>query len=350
MRSSTSVKAAAAVIVSFLFAMAASAHMPSIPSGDAEKAVADPTVRSQAIYAHLKADATDVYSFIASKDAEIPVEVLVPYRPSLADFRPSFAFIGPDVEDAGRDGYRGAVPEGEHATVVAAPEERDVFYEPYGMEKYWHGTERRLRVTAGNRYRIAVFEPEGRPGDYVIGAGTVEDFKNADFAGLLVAVAKSKLGAVTGRDIPWADIAGLMLFVAGFVVGLGAVTVIDTLGFLGRRSPYWTETTIRAHKVTKPLIWIGTGLAALGGAIIYRGSGPSGTGLFHAVILAVLVLNGCYLSFVVSPVLLKREKDGKAAELLPAALQRRIAVSFVVSFLGWWSAVFLLAWHVIMLR
>jgi hypothetical protein len=45
---------------------------------------------------------------------------------------------------------------------------------------------------------------------------------------------------------------------------LGAVTVIDLHGFLGRKSSYWTEATTRTHKVTKPLIWAGLFLQCLG--------------------------------------------------------------------------------------
>ena len=48
------------------------------------------------------------------------------------------------------------------------------------------------------------------------------------------------------------DFIGLFIFIAGFIIGLGAVTVIDIHGFLGRKSAYWTEATIRTHKVTKP--------------------------------------------------------------------------------------------------
>ena len=50
------------------------------------------------------------------------------------------------------------------------------------------------------------------------------------------------------------NLLGIFIVIAGYIVGLGAVTVIDILGFLGRKSSYWTEATIRAHKVTKPLI------------------------------------------------------------------------------------------------
>ncbi len=50
------------------------------------------------------------------------------------------------------------------------------------------------------------------------------------------------------------DFIGLFCLIAGFVIGLGAVTVVDIHGFLGRTSAYWTEATTRTHKVTKPMI------------------------------------------------------------------------------------------------
>lgn len=129
---------------------------------------------------------------------------------------------------------------------------------------------------------------------------------------------------------------GLFLHLAGFVIGLGAVTVIDLHGFLGRRSSYWTEATTRTHKVTKPLIWIGMALAVAGGALWHGAWTPVAAS--QAGIAAVLVLNGCFLTFGVSRFLLERERQGRAAELLPARWQAAIAVSFVVSFAGWWGA------------
>jgi hypothetical protein len=54
------------------------------------------------------------------------------------------------------------------------------------------------------------------------------------------------------------DFIGLFTFIAGLIIGLGAVTVIDIHGFIARRSLYWTRATISAHKVTKPMIWVGT--------------------------------------------------------------------------------------------
>ena len=143
------------------------------------------------------------------------------------------------------------------------------------------------------------------------------------------------------------DILGLFLFLAGFVIGLGAVTVIDIHGFLGRKSSYWTEATTRTHKVTKPLIWLGIFLAIIGGVIFYQKEALEGIVLIHAVIAGILILNGLFLSFSVSPFLLKREKEGRGSELLPRSLQRKIAVSLIVSDIGWWGGLVLLVVYLV---
>lgn len=145
----------------------------------------------------------------------------------------------------------------------------------------------------------------------------------------------------------WMGLIGLFIFLAGFVIGLGAVTVIDLHGFLGRRSSYWTEATTRTHKVTKPMIWAGITLAVLGGAVFYSREGWTWIAVAQGAIACALILNGVFLSFRVSPFLLEREREGRSAELLPDSLQKKIAAAFVVSFTGWWSSLFLLAWYVV---
>ena len=130
------------------------------------------------------------------------------------------------------------------------------------------------------------------------------------------------------------NLLGIFIVMAGYIVGLGAVTVIDILGFLGRKSSYWTEATIRAHKVTKPLIWVGIFLVCLGGLILNI---PQ----YLFLIYFVLILNGLFLSFYVSPILLETEKRNKQKQLLPNSLQKKIVLSFIVSDLGWWGGLFL---------
>ena len=144
------------------------------------------------------------------------------------------------------------------------------------------------------------------------------------------------------------DFVGLFLFIAGFIIGLGAVTVIDIHGFLGRKSSYWTEATIRTHKVTKPMIWVGIALVVVGGAIFYRNVPFAGIPLYQSIIALALVLNGIFLSFYVSPFLLAREREGKQTELLPGSIQKKIMVSLIVSDLGWWGGLALLVYYIVM--
>lgn len=136
---------------------------------------------------------------------------------------------------------------------------------------------------------------------------------------------------------------GLFIFIAGYIIGLGAVTVIDLHGLLGRKSSYWTEATIRTHKVTKPLIWAGTILSVIGAIIFYE---PPFL-YYHLGIFSILILNGLFLSFVVSPFLLKREKEGKSKELLPMSFQYKITASFLVSFSGWWGSLLILTYYLL---
>lgn len=131
---------------------------------------------------------------------------------------------------------------------------------------------------------------------------------------------------------------GLFIFISGFIIGLGAVIVIDIHGFLARKSSYWTEATIRTHKVTKPLIWVGITLVIIGGIIVYMNEPFSGIPLYHALIAFLLIINGLFLSFYVSPFLLTREKEGREKELLPQSLQNKIMISLLLSDLGWWVA------------
>ncbi|MFB6212503.1 MAG: hypothetical protein ABEI53_01640 [Candidatus Magasanikbacteria bacterium] len=143
------------------------------------------------------------------------------------------------------------------------------------------------------------------------------------------------------------DFIGLFLLLSGFIIGLGAVTVIDLHGFLARDSSYWTKATIRTHKVTKPMIWIGIALAILGGFIFYESKGLFGVPFYHLLIAIALIINGCFLSFVVSPRLNEKEKKGNDEEILEKSLQRKIMASFVVSFVGWWSALAILVYYLI---
>jgi len=140
------------------------------------------------------------------------------------------------------------------------------------------------------------------------------------------------------------ELLSIFTTIAGFIVGLGSVTVIDIHGALGRTSGYWRAAAVRTHKVTKPLIWIGITLVGLGYLLSssYYLYTPWLWGVY-----AVLVVNGSFLSFVISPKLLANEKAKKPEEQLPTVWQICVIVSAIISFCGWWSSL-LIYLHVLL--
>ena len=143
------------------------------------------------------------------------------------------------------------------------------------------------------------------------------------------------------------EIISLFILLAGFIIGLGAVTVIDLHGALGRKSNYWTLATTRAHKITKPLIWVGLFLCIVGGFLFYSNYSMENILYFHIISIPLMVLNGLFLSFVVSPFLLKQEKEGNEDKILPQSLQNKIIVSFIFSFITWWGNVLVLVIYLV---
>lgn len=91
------------------------------------------------------------------------------------------------------------------------------------------------------------------------------------------------------------------------------------------------------------MIWAGITLAIIGGLIFYRDEAFAGIPLIHGAIALALILNGYFLSFKGSLFLLGREAEGKSGALIPRSWQNKIMVSLLVSDIGWWGGLALLA-------
>jgi hypothetical protein len=128
----------------------------------------------------------------------------------------------------------------------------------------------------------------------------------------------------------------LFFHIAGIVIGLGAVTVIDTMGFLSKKSKYWVQVTVRAHHVTKPLIWIGTGIVTITWILMLFFLKNLEFKVLKSLIIIILILNGIFLSFHVSS-RVDKLKDKKV--FFPKDLQIKTIFSMVISFISWWSFV-----------
>jgi hypothetical protein len=128
--------------------------------------------------------------------------------------------------------------------------------------------------------------------------------------------------------------------ILGLVIGMGAAIVIETLGFISRKSSSWTSVTIDAHHVTKPLIWTGTLLLGVTWIMIAGTNVFSFPYAYKTLLILLLLLNGSYLSFVISPrLIMHKKKHGMA--VLSSNLQSLILPGAVVSVIGWLAMVFL---------
>lgn len=288
---------------SLAVASPASAHVPRLNEGQAVTDIGDPTSASTAIYGSLLAPGqTDLYVFMATKDEELPIHVLVPFRPSLQELQPVVI-----VEKSG----------GETVLLGEAPPlpgSDQTYYEEFSQEKYRRGAAVMAPVKAGERYVIVVSDPTGRTGDYVLGIGTVENFKNVDFGGLLIGVARLKLGAIGGKPIPWPGIIGLFLTMVGGIMVLAAAAAMR----------------IRPEKRPRAAViagWVAFTAAAIGSTALYWPAGLSGTAAFQLLAGLTIVGGQTRLSFKYS--------------------SRPAAVALVA---GWLIFFFLLSWHLMMLR
>jgi hypothetical protein len=238
---------ALASLIVLAMAAPAYAHQPVMEPGtrsDAPARAGDPfpgvhplpdPVISRAVYGFLEEGAFDVYRFQVSQAGSLPTSLLVPARPELADFRPSYAVIGPGLggagnempefvrsrlESAGTTGTLGAVLVPDPGT---SP--RDTFFEPFARENYYKGGQRDLYFEPGAYYYVVVWDPQGRAGDYVLGLGEKESFGPRAVAAAVLAVFRIKLGLYGSRAPRWGNVgwlAGLLAILAAVVVAIVA--------------------------------------------------------------------------------------------------------------------------------
>lgn len=339
-----------------LFAPAALAHRPvlerSLAPGntfDGAAQLEDPTAASQAIYGSLGAPGeVDFYKFTAAKAETIPVEALVPVRPSNRDFRPWVALVGKSVAPTADVQLPFALPEGLQAHVLRAPAERSYFYEPYSLERLYRGAEEKIQLTQGETYYVAVFEPERRTGTYSLGLGAVENFEGASKLGTAWNVLAAKTGLAGARtSVPLLDLFAVFVSLAGFGAGLGTTF----FSFMSEKLLGADARTARAQVVASRLAWLGLLTGIVGSALLYRESLLSGVATFQAALVVPIIVLQVYLGIRLA----RRARRGPVAEPqtpgapAPAAM-KNLTVSHTLLLLCWCGQLFLFAWYALMLR
>lgn len=191
MKTTLLVPATLSLAVHLLGALAAQAHVPYLEREDysAERpfVVQDPE-QSIAVYAWLqKTNDVDIYRLdVTGTSTRIVLELLVPVNLAYLKFLPTYALIGPGLPPP-TEPLPFAVPSGQGVLVFDhESEKRPLEFEPFGGKWYFIGPELDDTLPTAGTWRIAVWNREGRRGDYTLAIGFAERFAGPDLVRALV--------------------------------------------------------------------------------------------------------------------------------------------------------------------
>lgn len=221
-----------AILLAFATATAALAHRPIFvePRSNTTRANAIPISDhdiSWAVYAQLT-DAGEVnyYRFEGKRGARVRIETLVPHIESLRDFGFDVALVGKGFEVT-RVPF--ALEEGEGVIVAldSGHDEARVFDEHFTQTSYWQRQSLRAQLPADGTYWIAVYDPRGRTGKYVLAIGEREVWGAEDMVQMPHIVARVREFAGLGNiEIPFMPMG----------LGIAVLAILARLGALVRRS------------------------------------------------------------------------------------------------------------------
>lgn len=116
----------------------------------------------------------DYITFTADQGERFLGMVFNPLKTGAREFRPSFALIGPGLPAVTGE-VPFTVPAGSGAQIFTTPESLEVSDEQLGYGAMLEGPMNEVTLPAAGRYYVAVWDPEGKSGHYVISIGESED-------------------------------------------------------------------------------------------------------------------------------------------------------------------------------
>lgn len=180
-----------AAVILLTSANSVEAHRPIFvePESNAAREIAakisNPHV-SWAIYAQLsKVGEVNYYTFEGMRGARVKIDLSVPRIESERDFGVAVALIGTGLGDNAA-GVPIALNAGEGA--IMAPDHLHdptrIFHEPITQTSYWMRQSLVAQLPQDGTYTIAIWNPRGQTGKYVVAIGDHEQFGLADLLDL----------------------------------------------------------------------------------------------------------------------------------------------------------------------
>lgn len=221
-----------AILLVLATTTAALAHRPIFvePRSNTTRANAIPISDhdiSWAVYAQLS-DAGEVnyYRFEGTRGARVQIEMLVPRSESARAFGFDVALIG-----KGFDVARVPFPleAGEGAIVAPDSGHADArgFDEHITQTSYWYRQSLRAQLPANGTYWIAVYDPRGRTGKYVLAIGEREVWGAEDIV---------QMPSIVARVRDFAGLGSIEIPLIPIGLGIAVLVIVARIGALLRRS------------------------------------------------------------------------------------------------------------------
>jgi hypothetical protein len=116
----------------------------------------------------------DYLKFSANAGDEFVGSTYIPLKLGAENFSPNFALIGPGLPaPAGATPF--LVPTGDGAQIYSTPKDREIADEQFGYGALLQGKEVSVTLPADGVYYVAVYDPEGMLGHYILSVGSSED-------------------------------------------------------------------------------------------------------------------------------------------------------------------------------
>ncbi|WP_128860031.1 hypothetical protein [Methanocella paludicola] len=150
---------------------------------------------SYAMYGYLDAPGeAQFYYMDISSPVSLMTQMNVPKNDVYANFRPSYAIIGPGITT--HDPIPFEVPAGNGSLLINASrqEPRSEFYEPFSGITYNNSAKTYTDITVPGRYYIAIFDGSHKKGDYFLATGELESFSIWDLPSVIWKVIQLRLG------------------------------------------------------------------------------------------------------------------------------------------------------------
>jgi hypothetical protein len=139
-------------------------------------------VTSYAVYGQLTAPRqVDVFQVTITDDTPFYARLSVPKKAGFKTFTPAFVLFGPGLPKSNvPPNYPLALPDDLGRAIFLYEGEQDEFFEPFTQTTLLQRQFVSRKLQPGTYY-LAVYDPSGQPGKYVLATGTEENFTAADW-------------------------------------------------------------------------------------------------------------------------------------------------------------------------